>query len=197
VHTSIGGKSYTTRLPVAFVAGADQRAAAIMRRTDAAQAQLRDATARQVLAGSPSEVTITNLQVAAPDRFAYQVKGTQTDDTVVIGTREWDRTGSGTWQLGSYGPNPFAADSYLNWWNPYTSKARLIDLYRSNGTEFADIADLAEIPQLGPVWFRYHVDLTTQRVERLRMITLAHFMTQSWGNFNAAPPVTPPVAAKR
>ncbi len=192
VHATIGDKSYSRRLPVAFVAGANQRATEIMQRVDAAQAKLRGATVHQVLADSPTQVVVTNLQIAAPDRFAYQVQGTQTDDTVVVGTREWDRTGSHSWQLGSYGPKPFSASSYLKWWSPYSGKARLIDVYRSGGAEYADVADLAEIPQLGPVWFRFHVDLTTQRVERLRMITLAHFMTQTWGSFNDAPPITPP-----
>jgi hypothetical protein len=28
------------------------------------------------------------------------------------------------------------------------------------------------------------------------MITLAHFMTQTWGSFNHAPSITPPVGPK-
>ena len=197
VRTSIGGTSYSASLPVDFVAGADQRAREIMRRVDAAQAKLRDATAHQVLAGSPSEIDVTNLQVAAPDRFAYQAgargaKSTQTDDTTVVGKREWNRTPGHSWKLGSYGTTPFSASSYLDWWSPYIAQARLIDVYRRGGNQIADIADLAELPQLGPVWFRYEVNLTSQRVERLRMITLSHFMTQTWGNFNDAPPITAP-----
>jgi cation-transporting ATPase V/Cu+-exporting ATPase len=196
VRASIGGKSYSTSLPIDFVAGADGRASEIMRRVDATQSRAPGAIVRQVLASSPQEVGVTNLQIASPDRFAYEEKGTGTDSTVVIGTREWDSAGASGWKLGSYGPTPFSASSYLDWWKPYTKQARLIDMYHRGGTEFADVAALAELPEIGPVWFRYHIDLTTQRVERLRMITLAHFMTQTWGSFNDAPSITPPVGSK-
>jgi hypothetical protein len=196
VRASIGGKPYSTTLPVAFVAGADQRASEIMARVDAAQSKAPGAIVRQVLASSPQEVGVTNLQIASPDRFAYEEKGVGSDSTVVIGTREWDRAGANGWKLGSYGPTPFSASSYLDWWKPYTKQTRLIDVYHRGGAEFADIAALAQLPQIGPVWFRYHVDLSTQRVERLRMITLAHFMTQTWGSFNDAPAITAPVSSK-
>jgi hypothetical protein len=196
VRASIGGKSYSTSLPIAFVVGADGRASEIMRRVDAAQSKAPGAIVRQVLASSPQEVGVTNLQIASPDRFAYQEKGVGSDSTVVIGTREWDRAGTTGWKLGSYGRTPFSASSYLDWWKPYTEQTRLIDQYHSGGEEFADVAALAELPQIGPVWFRYHVDLSTQRVERVRMITLAHFMTQTWGSYNDAPTITPPVGSK-
>ena len=198
VRTSIAGQTYRAVLPISFAAGGDHRAVEVMRRVDAAQAKLRSATSREILASAPSAVVVTNLQVQAPDRFAYQVrsKSAGDDDTVVIGTREWDRSGFG-WQPGSYGAQPFSARAYLDWWSPYTDGLRLIDAGRHGGTRFADVAGLTEIPQFGPVWFRFHVDLTHERVTDLRMITLAHFMSESWGRFDEAPPITPPVGPKR
>jgi hypothetical protein len=109
-----------------------------------------------------------------------------------VGTREWDRTVGHSWQPGSYGATPFSASSYFDWWAHFTAQARLIDVSHRGGDEYADVADLAEMPDFGPVWFRYHIDLTTEHVETVRMITLAHFMTLSWTNFNDAPPITPP-----
>jgi hypothetical protein len=43
------------------------------------------------------------------------------------------------------------------------------------------------------VWLRLHIDATHDRMLYVRMITVEHFMTESWSDFNGAGPITPPV----
>jgi cation-transporting ATPase V/Cu+-exporting ATPase len=195
VHAVIDGTGYTARLPVAFQAGgADRRAAEFMRRVDGAQLKLRSAVAEESLASSPSAVDTTAYRIGAPDRFAYQVSlnGKPAGDTVIIGTREWARSPGRPWQAGSFGTQPFSAAAYLDWWAPYADSPRLLDTSSVGATTFADVATLTRVAGLGPVWLRFHLDLTDARVLFVRMITAAHFMTESWGDFNEAPAIAAP-----
>ena len=194
IAADIGGTVYATTLPVSFAAGANALAARTMRRVDAAQARLHSATARETLASAPTNAETTTFQIQAPDRFAYSdsIGGTPTGQTVIVGTHEWDRIPGHAWERDNFGSQPFSASGYLDWWAAYVGSPRLIDRYRIGGREIADIAAVTNVPQLGPVWFRFRVDVAHTRMLRIRMITAAHFMTETWGNFNAAPAVTPP-----
>jgi cation-transporting ATPase V/Cu+-exporting ATPase len=195
VHAIIDGTAYTARLPVAFDAAGNRRAVALLQRVDAAQVKLRSALADETLASSPVTVEATDYKIQAPNRFAYQValNGKRTDATIIIGTREWDRTPGQAWQAGSFGTQPFSSASYFDWWADYADAPRLLDLERVGKTEIADIATVTELAGLGPVWLRLHVDATHDRMLYVRMITVEHFMTESWGDFNGAGSITPPV----
>ena len=198
VHAVIDGVAYTARLPVAFDAAGDQRAVALLRRVDAAQVKLHSAVADETLASSPAAVEATDYRIQAPNRFSYKVavNGKLTDDTIIIGTREWDRALGKAWQPGSFGTQPFSAAGYFDWWADYADAPRLLDLDRAGGTTIADIATVAELPGLGPVWLRLHIDATHDRMLYVRMITVAHFMTESWSSFNAAGSIAAPVQAR-
>jgi soluble P-type ATPase len=194
VRATIDGTTYTARLPVGFDAGGARSAVALLRRVDAAQVKLRGALADETLASSPATVEGTDYKIQAPNRFAYQVavNGKLTDATIIIGTHEWDRTPGKAWQAGSFGTQPFSAASYLDWWAGYLDAPRLLDLGRVGKTEIADIATVTELPGLGPVWLRLHIDATHDRMLYVRMITVEHFMTESWSNFNTPESITPP-----
>ena len=194
VRAVIDGTAYTARLPVAFQAGADRRAAEFMRRVDGAQIKLHSAVAEESLASSPSAKDITAYQIGAPDRFAYQVafNGKPVGETVIIGTSEWARSPGQPWQAASYGAQAFSAAAYLDWWASYADSPRLLDTSSAGTTKLADVATLTRVAGLGPVWLRFHLDVTHNRVLFVRMITAAHFMTESWGGFNKAPAITAP-----
>jgi heavy metal translocating P-type ATPase len=199
IHAVIDGTAYTARLPVAFQAGADRRAAELMRRVDGAQVKLRSAVADESLASSPSPVDTTAYRIGAPDRFAYQasLNGKPTGATVIIGTREWARSPGQPWQASSFGAQPFSAAAYLDWWAAYADAPRLLDINHVGSTTLADVATLTRVAGLGPVWLRFHLDVTHSRVLFVRMITAAHFMTESWGDFNKAPAITAPALPRR
>ena len=73
VRAVIGGAAYTARLPVAFDAGGDGRASALLRRLDAGQVRLHSALADETLASTPAVVETTDYDIQAPNGFAYQV----------------------------------------------------------------------------------------------------------------------------
>ena len=69
-----------------------------------------------------------------------------------------------------------------------------MDVERTAAGRVADIATVAEIQNVGPVWLRLRLDVTHRRLLRLRMITAGHFMTQEWGAFNRPLHIQPPPA---
>jgi hypothetical protein len=193
----IDGAAYAARLPVAFDAGGGGRARALLGRVDASQMRLRSALAHETLASTPAVVETTDYGIQAPNRFAYRVRVNRklTDGTIIVGRREWDRTPGAVWQLTSFGTQPFSAAAYLDWWADYVDAPRLLDLHRVGAIQIADVATVAELPGLGPVWLRLHIDVTHDHVLYVRMITAAHFMTESWSDFDAAPPIRPPATS--
>jgi len=185
------GRAWRARLPARFVAGGDRLAARLAARVGAAQGALRSAVVRESLAGGATVPDLTVYRLRAPDRFAYQLRRGPRPiaDTIIIGRREWNRAaGQGHWQESSYGPQPFSASSYLTWWGDYTDHARLLE----RGGGYAEIATLTEVPGLGPVWLRLRFDTVHGRLLDLRMITVAHFMHQSWTAFNRPVSIAPP-----
>jgi hypothetical protein len=198
IAARIAGSSYTTTLPIAFEPAGAAQARSLLDSVDRGQTRLASAELTQSLASSPSVPELTRFQIQAPDRFAYQLSlaGRSEGATTIIGTQEWSLLpGAKLWQHSSYGTGqPFSASGYLDWWASAAGSPRLMDLYRQGSTRYADIAAESEIPDLGPVWFRLHVDVTHERLLRLGMITADHFMTQTWGPFNAAVHIAPPPA---
>jgi hypothetical protein len=197
VRARIDGGAYSATLPVAFDASGDALAARLLRRMDAGQERLRSAAVYESLASSPAPADITSYRIVAPDRFAYSLSrgGRPVDDTVIVGTREWDRAaGSAVWRPSSYGSAPFSASAYLDWWASYGGQARLLDLERTASGTVADVARLTEIAGLGPVWFRFRIDVGRAHLQRLSMITVEHFMSQAWSGFDQPTSITAPSA---
>jgi copper transport protein len=199
VQVSNDGHTYTARLPIRFQPASDALAQRLLSEAESRQLRLRSTVVRERLAGGPTPPNITVYELQAPDRFAYQLSraGRRTGDTIIVGSREWDRTpGQRAWRAGAYGGGgqPFAATSYLDWWADYATQPRLLDLHRTGSITVADIATLHEIHGLGPVWLRLRFDVSNGRLLRLRMITAGHFMTQIWGSFNTPQRIEPPPA---
>jgi putative copper export protein len=182
------GRAYTALLPVRWSAGTNSLARRLLAHVEPGQLALRDVRIHETLRGGPTVPSITDYQLQAPDRFAFTIsRGSQPlGKTVIIASGEWQRSAAQKrWTGGQYGGGgAFAASSYLGWWTPYAQNPRLMDLTRSGSGTVADIATLAEIQGLGPVWLRLHLDVTHRRLLRLRMITAGHFMTQEWGAFD-------------
>ena len=200
VQVSVHGSGYAARLPVRWDAGADALARRLLAHVEPGQLALRDVQIHETLRGGPTVPNITDYQLQAPDRFAFKFsRGVQPlGETIIIAANEWERSaGQRRWTLSQYGGgNTFAASSYLGWWTPYAQSPRLMDLKRTATDEVAEIATLSEIQGLGPVWLRLRLDITHRRLERLRMITAGHFMTQEWGAFDRPLHVEPPPAGQ-
>jgi len=193
------GHDYTARLPVRWRERSDALARRLLAHVEPGQLALRDVRIHETLRGGPTVANITDYQLQAPDRFAFTLRrGSRLlGETVIIGSKEWQRSApQRRWTLSQYGGGgTFAAGSYLGWWTSYARNPRLMDLERTATGTVAVIATVSELQGIGPVWLRLRLDLTHQRLLRLRMITAGHFMTQEWGAFNRPLEIRPPVAA--
>jgi hypothetical protein len=157
-------------------------AAVLVRQTGQALRGLRSVRIDNVIASDPIHSVATHFTVQAPDRLIIDVLGGV--QSRVIGAHRWDLQG-GRWIERSTSPvrvpDPFWAQGAVA---AYVRRAtpRTID------------ATLA-VPE-GPTFFRIIVDRRTHLVQRLWMVTAAHFMHERYFEFNSAPPVKPPAGAQ-
>ena len=199
VDVSAGARAYRVRLPIRYQPGREGTAQRLLALVEGAQRKLRSVAIFETLGSGTGSPELTSYQVAMPDRFAYQLShdGHLVSDTTIVGTHEWTRTAGGQlWEEGVYGGGgpPFSAGGYLGWWTPFVARPQLLDHSRTSVGERADVATVSRIPGLGTVWLRIGIDVTHRRVLSIGMITTAHFMTQTWGAFNAARPISAPPA---
>jgi hypothetical protein len=190
------GQWYTARLPASWLPDRGARARQVLTGVQRQMPRLRAATIDETLRGGPAPALVTRYRLAAPDRFAYTISRShqRVAEATIIGDREWTRSaGQSRWQLSSYGGGNtgFRAADYLRWWIPQASNPRLLS---SRGSA-AEVATLGVIPGAALVWFRFRIDLRTNRVLALRMITSGHFMSQRYGRFDRRPSIQPPPTA--
>jgi copper transport protein len=197
VDVASRGRVYRVSLPIRYQLGAGAAAQRILTQVERSEGRLRSVAIHETLGSGTGPPEVTAYQVGTPDRFAYELSrnGRAVSDTTIVGAHEWTRTaGQKLWEKGVYGGGgpPFSAVGYLGWWTPFAGQPQLLDRSHSAGGDRADIASVSRIPGLGTVWLRFAIDLTHDRVSHISMITTAHFMTQSWGAFDAVQPIEPP-----
>jgi copper transport protein len=202
VSVGARGRGYRVVLPVRYERGQERVARQLLALVERSAGQLRSVAIDETLGSGTGAPEVTAYHVATPDRFAYRLShdGRFVSDTTIVGTHEWTRdAGSERWQASVYGGGgpPFSAAGYLGWWTPFADQPELLDRFRVGGDERADVATVSRIPDLGTVWLRIAIDVTHRRVLNIRMITVAHFMTQAWSAFDHAPPIEPPVSYRR
>jgi putative copper export protein len=179
------GRRYDASLPIGFVPGSARLAADLVSKVAKASRELRSVAIRETLGTGSGAVDVTNYQLRAPNEFAYRLvrAGRAISDTVIIGSREWIReAGARRWTAGNYGGGgaQFSTAAYLDWWTPYATRPRLLRRFWVGGHEQTDVATTAQVAGLGTVWLRLRIDVHRQRLLRIQMITVDHFMTQTW-----------------
>jgi len=197
VEVASRGRVYRVSLPVRYEPGESAVARRILTQAERSVGRLRSVAIDETLGSGTGPPEVTAYQVGTPDRFAYQLSrnGRAVSETTIVGVHEWTRTaGRKLWEEGVYGGGgpPFSAVGYLGWWTPFAGQPQLLGRSHTSAGDRADIATVSRIPGLGTVWLRFGIDLTHNRVLTISMITTAHFMTQSWGAFNATAPIEPP-----
>ena len=162
----------------------------LVARADRAFRDLRSVVIRERLASSDRDVIHTTWDLTAPDRLAYRIDGGA--QAVVIGARRWDRERPrGAWQASATSPirqpEPF-------WGNDAISNAHFLGAARVDGKRALVVSFLVRSV---PAWFTIWIDERSDRLLRLRMTAAAHFMLHSYRDFDAAPPIRPPVIRAR
>jgi copper transport protein len=200
VEVDAPGHAYRVSLPIRYQPGGEAVARRLLALVERGQGRLGSVAIRETLGSGVGAPEVTAYQVGMPDRFAYRLSrdGRLISDTTIVGTHEWTRpAGQKRWQASVYGGGgpAFSASGYLGWWTPFAGQPQLLDRYRAAGDERADVATVSRIAGLGTVWLRIAIDVTHGRVLHIGMVTTAHFMTQTWGGFDAGKPIAPPPAA--
>jgi hypothetical protein len=155
-----------------------QPAAALVRSTARALNALRSLRIDNVIASDPVHSVHTLFTERTPDRLVINVIGGE--QSRVIGNHRWDLQ-NGSWVKQSIQPLTLP-DAF---WAGGAQAA-----YVSGSTAQTIEVTLA-VPN-GPTFFRLLVDRRTHLVQRLWMVTAAHFMHERYYDFNRAPAITPP-----
>ncbi len=181
------GRRYVLHLPIRWEVGQSAAARRILHQSVARMQSLPGVRVSETLtAGPPGPVQQIRYRLSAPDRMAYTVSsGAQ---VVTIRRTQWSYTPGHGWQRGGYGAGTFTTRDWYDW-PQYARSIQLLDEHDVAGHRSADIALMS--PRL-PVWFRLHVDLPTERVSAVRMITGGHFMTDHYHDFGVPQRITPP-----
>jgi copper transport protein len=199
VELTLPHRRYRATLPIRYQPSAERVAQRLLGRVESAVSRLRSVAIRETLQSGQGAAEVTSYELSSPDRFAFQLSrgGRPVSEATILGDREWTRdAGHQAWQLSRYGGGgpPFSTATYLAWWMPYASHPQLLGRSSEPGRDQADIATVSRLPGLGAVWLRLRIDLTHSRVTQIRMITTAHFMTQTWSAFNAPEAIESPTS---
>ncbi|HEX6489782.1 MAG TPA: copper resistance protein CopC [Gaiellaceae bacterium] len=158
-------------------------ASRLVARARAAFDSLRSLVIHEHLASSPTAQISTLWRIERPDRLTYVTS--EGASAVVIGSRRWDRNGSGPWQLSAQTPLQLPAAS----WSPIWSDANALG-WTAVGGRRARLVSFFD-PVL-PAWFEMAVDPGSALPLRLEMIAAAHFMHHRYTDFNRRQRIVPP-----
>jgi hypothetical protein len=160
------------------------RAGALVDASAAALRRLHSLMVDEYLSsGPPYKPLVTQFSYVAPDRLSYQTSGA--GDAVVIGGNRWDRQPSGTWEESPQEPLTLPAPDWRRVVDP-----SLLGAGRRNGRRVESVSFYD--PSV-PAWFEAQIDRKTNLPVYLRMVAAAHFMTHTFGAFNAPITILPPV----
>jgi copper transport protein len=176
--TVLGQNGRTVQAQVTLPTSAAKPAGNLVLDTGRALRSLRSVRIENELSSGPGQSVHTTFVSQAPDRLSISVRGGITSR--IIGDLRYDLR-NGAWQKGptprTIQPDPF--------WTQGATAA-----YVAGSTP--DTLTLTLALDQGPTFFTLVVDRRTLLVQRLEMITAAHFMHERYLDVNRAGPVVRP-----
>lgn len=177
------GKS-RARIAVPVPARMPPSADALFREARSRMLGLRSLRMDETLGAGLSKPVVSTWYFEAPDRMSYSIAGGAR--AVVLGTRRWDDFGRG-WVRSS---SPRLQVPTFPW--ERARQTRFLGTTTLRGTRVHELA--AWLPARSgdaPTWFVLSV-APDERVLRSRMLTTAHFMTDTYRDFGSVPRIRPP-----
>jgi hypothetical protein len=167
VTVSVDGRRFVFRVPRTF-----RRADALVSRATEAFRALDSVAYLERLASSPRNRVVSAFTLESPNRLEYRIR--RGASGIIIGPRRWDRERGGKWVLSpqqpSGQPEPIWAGGVTNAY-----------LLRTTPTTYV----VSFLKPIGPAWFTLVLNRRTLLPRHLSMTAPAHFMTHSYGGFNA------------
>jgi hypothetical protein len=158
-------------------------ATALMARATSVWAHLQSLSYVDRLTSDPSHTVVSHWRVVAPDRLAYEIEqGSQ--QTVIVGTRRWDRSQGGGWQR--------SPAVLLHQPQPFWVEVRDAHVVGSGRIGSRPVWLVTFFDPRTPAWFLASVDKRTARTRDIRMWASAHFMHDTYGQFDAPLEIIPP-----
>jgi hypothetical protein len=158
-------------------------ASALVARATRVWTHLRSLSYVDRLRSDPVHAVVSHWRVVAPDRLAYRIEPGDSR-TVIIGRQRWDRTDGGSWArspaLRVRQPQPF-------WVR--VADAHVVGSGRIGGHP---VFRVSFFDPRTPGWFLVSIDKQTARTLDVRMWATAHFMHDTYGQFNAPFEIVPP-----
>ena len=154
-------------------------ASAIVARATKTFRGLKTLTTDDALSSGLGRTLHTRWVTAAPNRLTYQVKGGPS--AVIIGNSRWDKLAPGEqWVKSPQTPIHQVTQFWVTWKNAHvigsTPKTWRITFFDPKT----------------PGWYEIDVARDTRRTLGMRMQAAAHFMSQTYKNFNAPVHIAPP-----
>jgi len=183
----IGQAPREVRFPVTFPA--QEAGRDLLVRVDAAMNQLQTLRESQTLT-SGGFVYVFSFDYQAPDRTHYSFIGPKGvgHETLLIGTRRFDRDGQTPWSESDLGI-PVAAPSFA-----YSAAAHRVRQIGRESVGGRDTLVLALVDGAPPYerYYRLWVDTASFQVERYTMMASGHYMGGSYRDFNGPIQIAPP-----
>ena len=133
--------------------------------------------------GPPYPPLLTQFTYVAPDQLSYTIKGS--GSAVVIGSTRWDRpTPDGAWEKSAQEPTRVPV--------PDWRLVRDASLFGTGTRDGRTVDVVTFYDPTVPAWFEIDIDRETKLPLWLRMTAAAHFMTHTFGGFNAPITILPP-----
>jgi len=178
-----GTVHFAVRLP------AEPASASLLQRVDTTMNQLRGLRESQTLT-SGAFVYVFSFDYQSPDRTHYSFTGPEgmRHETLLIGTRRFDREGPGPWSETDLGI-PVAAPNFA-----YSDGAHRVRQIGRENVGGRDTLVFALVSGAAPVerYYRLWIDAASLQVERYTMMATGHYMGGSYRDFDAAIEINPP-----
>jgi copper transport protein len=179
--TVLAAEGRPLRTTIHLPAANARPAASIVEQTGTALRAVRSVRIENDLSSGPGQSAHTTFVAQAPDRLSIEVRGGIS--ARIIGDVRYDLR-NGVWQKRPTppitAPDPF--------WVKGATAAYV-------AASSPDTVTVTLALDQGPTFFELVIDRRTMLVQRLRMITAAHFMSERYLAVNSAAPVVPPPGA--
>jgi hypothetical protein len=188
ISTLQAGHRYALRLPIRWERGKSSLARRLLAGAVTGMQALPGVRVDETLrSAQPGEIEKIRYRLSAPRSMAYSVSSGAR--VVVLGGTQWSSEPGHDWQRSNYGGGgAFDTRSWFDW-KQYDGSIQLLDEHDVDGRVMADLALMS--PAL-PVWFQLHVDASSRRVDRVRMVAGGHFMSDSYSEFGVRQQIVSP-----